>query len=117
MTSIENKRFSKIISHTISPKQFALGDTKRIHYAIALARDAIYTSSQRNKRCAIADLDLKSALDLLCMDWVFTVLKVKGLDPEAIKRLRRCYKDIITIPIVNEYTNLFVEYGLCITNK
>ena len=89
LTAIENKRFTKVINHTIYTKQYTLGKTKRIHHAIALARDAIYASSQRNKGCAIADLDFKSAFDFLCMDWVFIVLERKGLQSEAIKRLRR----------------------------
>ena len=49
----------------------------------------------------IADLDFKSAFDFLCMDWVFTVLEKKGLQSEALKRLRRYYEDSTTIPIVN----------------
>ena len=36
----------------------------------------------------MADLDIKSAFDILCMDWVFTVLEKKGLNTEAIKRLK-----------------------------
>ena len=93
-----NKRFTKVINHTISTKQYALGKTKRIQHAIALARDAIYASSQRTKGFTIADLDFKSAFDILCMDWVFTVLERKGLKLEVIKRLRRYYDDISTIP-------------------
>ena len=68
LTGLENKRFTKIINHTVSNKQFALGETKRIHHAISLARDTIYISNLRNKGCAIADLDFKSAFDYLCMD-------------------------------------------------
>ena len=79
MTSLENKRFTSIIGHTISPNQFALGKEKRIHHAISLARDTIYLSNSRNKGGAIADLDFKSAFDLLCMDWVLKVLEKKGL--------------------------------------
>ena len=76
LTGLENKRFTKVINHTVSNKQFALGETKRIHHAISLARDAIYASSLKNKGCTI---------DLLCMDWVFTVLEQKGLHEDAIK--------------------------------
>ena len=77
LTSLENKRFSSIISHLISPSQFALGKEKRIHHAIALARDTIFLSNSRKKGGAIADLDFKSAFDLLCMEWVFKVLEKK----------------------------------------
>lgn len=75
LTSIENKRFSSIISHLISPAQFALGKEKRIHHTIALARDTIFLSKSRKKGGAIADF--KSAFDLLCMEWVFKVLEKK----------------------------------------
>ena len=77
LTSIENKRFSKVISHIISPSQFALGNEKRIHHAIALARDTIFLSNSKKKGGAIADLDFKSAFDFLCMDWVYKVLEKK----------------------------------------
>ena len=77
LTSLENKRFSSIISHLISPSQFALGKEKRIHPAIALARDTIFLSNTKKKGGAIADLDFKSAFDLLCMEWVFKVLEKK----------------------------------------
>ena len=81
LTGLENKRFTKVINHTISSQQYALGETKRIHHTIALARDTIYASNQRNKGCAIADLDFKSAFDLLCMEWVFKVLEKKFSPP------------------------------------
>ena len=70
LTGLENKRITKIISHTITNSQFALVKEKRIHHAISLARDTIYLSNLKNKGCAIADLDFKAAFDLLCMDWV-----------------------------------------------
>ena len=97
LTSLENKRFTSIISHTISPSQFALGKEKRIHHAISLARDTIFLSNSRKKGRAIADLDFKSAFDLVCMEWVFMVLKKKGLSPISIERIRRYYEDSITV--------------------
>ena len=103
LTGIENKRFIRVINHIISSKQYAQGKTKRISHAIALARDAIYASSQRNKGCAIADLDFKSAFDFLCMDWVFTVLERKGLQSEAIKRLRKYYKKALQYQLLTMY--------------
>ena len=66
LTGIENKRYVKIINHTISRKQYAPGETKRINHAIALARDTIYAASQRKTGCAIADLDFRAAFDFLC---------------------------------------------------
>ena len=49
LMGLENKRFTKIVSHTISNSQFALGQEKRIHHAIALARDTIHFSSLKTK--------------------------------------------------------------------
>merc|ERR1712240_411073 len=101
LTGIENKRFSTIISHIICPSQFALGKEKRIHHAIALARDTIFLSNSRQKGAAIADLDFKSAFDLLCMDWVYKVMEKKGLSQIVIARIKRYYGDSYTIPIIN----------------
>ena len=81
LTSLENKRFTKIVSHTISHTQFALGKEKRIHHTISLARDTIYLNNLKNKGCTIGDLDFKGAFDLLCMEWVFKVLKKRSLPP------------------------------------
>ena len=66
-----------------------------------MSRDAIYTASLKKDGYAIADLDLKAPFDFLGMDWVFEVLKKKGMNPCAIERLHRYYNNGITIPIVN----------------
>ena len=81
LTSLENKRFMLIISHTISPTQFALGKEKHIHHAISLARDTIYLNNLKNKGGAIADLDFEAAFDLLCMEWVFKILQKRPIPP------------------------------------
>ena len=86
LTSLENKRFSSIIGHLISPSQFVLGKEKRIHHAIALARDTIFLSNSRKKGGAIADLDFKSAFDLLCMEWVYKVLEKKRISTNHNKK-------------------------------
>ena len=91
LTSLENKRFTSIISHTISPSQFALGKEKRIHHAISLARDTIYLNNMKNKGGAIADLDFKSAFDLLCMEWVLKVLK-KAYHPYQLRESKGIMK-------------------------
>ena len=46
----------------VAKQQFALGESKRINHAIALARDAIFAANQRKEGSAIADLDFKAAL-------------------------------------------------------
>ena len=101
LTGIENKRHTKILDHTVSPLQFALGKSKSIHQAIGAARDAVFFANKKNQNCAIADLDFKAAFDFLCMDWVFLVLEKKGLHSKNIERLKRYYQNSITIPVIN----------------
>lgn len=101
LTGIENDRHTRIVHRTVSPLQFALGKDKRIHHAIALARDAINAASKRKDGSAICDLDFKSAFDLLCMSWAYKVLKAKGLHPKVIERIERYYDDSFTIPVIN----------------
>ena len=101
LTGIENSRHNKILNRTVSHLQYALGTDKKIHHAISLARDAIYTSSLKKGGFAICDLDFKSAFDLLGMNWVFKVLECKGLNTNNVNRLRRYYTDSSTIPIIN----------------
>ena len=101
LTGIENSRHSKILHRTVSSNQYALGENKRIHHAVSAARDALYISAGDQKGSAICDLDFKSALDFLCMDWVYAVLKAKGMNPIVIERLSRYYRDSSTIPIIN----------------
>ena len=55
----------------------------------------------KEKGGTLADLDFKSAFDLLCMEWVFKVLEKKGLSPTIIQRIKRYYEDSITVPIIN----------------
>ena len=35
------------------------------------------------------------------MEWVFKVLKKKGLSPLSIERIKRYYEDSITVPMIN----------------
>ena len=57
------------------------------------------------------------------MDWVFEVLKKKGLHHEAIERLKMYYSDSITIHIVNNIpgmkitnTRLTLRQGDCLSS-
>ena len=75
LSGIENSRHTKILEHTVSTNQFALGQNKNISHAIALARDTIWAAAQAKEGAAIADLDFMAAFDLLCMEWVFLVLE------------------------------------------
>ena len=101
LIGLENKQHVKLLDHTVAKQQFTQGESKTINRAIALARNAIFAANQRKEGCAIADLDIKAAFDFLGMEWVFEVLKKKGLDPRAIGQLIRYYNNSITMPIVN----------------
>ena len=98
LTGLDNKRMTKIVDHVISADQYALGTKKRIHHAINLARDAIFSASNRKEGVSIMDLDFQSAFDLLCMDWVYAVLEKKGLDKRIINRIKGYYAESYTIP-------------------
>ena len=50
-----------ILDRTVSKQQFALGKSKNISHAIALARDAIWAANKNNQEAAIADLDFMMA--------------------------------------------------------
>ena len=101
MTGIEVSRFTKVLTHTLSPNQLALGDDRRISFGICLARDAIYAASMRKVGCGIADNDFEAAFDYLCLDWVKLVLEKKGLVSEVLDRFMNLYSEGITIPMVN----------------
>ena len=101
ITGLEVGRFSKVLSHTLSPQQIAMGDDRRITFGICLARDAIYAASMRKKGCAIADNDFEAAFDYLSLDWVRLVLERKGLGGQVISRFLNLYREGFTIPMVN----------------
>ena len=75
LTGIENDRHGRMLDCTVSDVQFVLGKTRNISYAIAAARDAIWCAENSTEGAGLADLDFMSAFDLLCMDWVYAVLK------------------------------------------
>ena len=78
LTGIETSRHSSIIDHTVSPLQYAAGNSKRIAHAIYLARDSIFAAQQSKEGAALADLDFEAAFDFLCMSWVEKVLEKKA---------------------------------------
>ena len=78
ITGLEVGRFSKVLSHTLSPQQLAVGDDRRISFGICLDRDAIYASGMSKDGCGIADNDFEDAFDYLYLDWVKLVLVRRG---------------------------------------
>ena len=101
LTGIELGRYSKVLSHTLSPNQLAAGDDRRITFGISLARDAIYAAGRRRQGCGLVDNDFEAAFDFLCLDWVKLVLRRKGVAEAALTRFSNLYKDGITIPVIN----------------
>ena len=101
LTGIEAARHNAVLDHTVSAHQFAVGNSKRIHHAIRMARDAIFAAGKAKHGCGIADLDFMAAFNNLCMDWVEMVLVKKGLHSKAVARIRRLYTDGVTIPVIN----------------
>ena len=78
ITSLKSSRHSKIVDHTVSVSQYAVGSNKRIHHTVAMIRDVIYYNQRNNnKGGAILNLDFKMAFDLITLQWIFKVLKKK----------------------------------------
>ena len=67
ITGLEAKRFKKLATHTLSPKQLVAEDNRRIHHGINSARDAITQAGLSKKGCGIVDNDYKAAFDFLVM--------------------------------------------------
>ena len=100
-TGIDNNRFKKVATHTLSPCQLAAGDDRRIHHGINAARDAIAASAGGREGVGILDNDYKAAFDFMVLLWVFKVLRAKGLAEQVINRLTNLYSNNITIVVVN----------------
>ena len=103
-SGLEADRFSKTLTHTLSPVQLVGGDDRRIHHGINKARDAIHAVSKSKVGCALLDLDYIAAFDYTVFSWVFLVLQKKGLAEEVISRIRNLYCNRITIPVINNIT-------------
>ena len=111
MSGLDSRRFKATATKTLSPYQLVAGDDRQIHHGINLARDAIHAASKLTRQgCGIADTDYEAAFDFLVMNWVFLVLKKKGVCEEVIKRLQNLYEDNLSIVVVNN-----IE-GKCVKN-
>ena len=73
------RRFRKIGGHTLSSCQYVAGNDRLIHHGIARARDAVHAANSLNLRCGIGDYDYIAAFDYLVLEWVWKVLKRKGV--------------------------------------
>ena len=100
-TGIDNNRFKKVATHTLSPCQLAAGDDRRIHHGINSARDAITAAGSGREGVGILDNDYKAAFDYMVLLWVIKVLRAKGLSEEVLNRLLNLYSNNITIVVIN----------------
>ena len=101
ITGVDNNRFKKVATHTLSPCQLAAGDDRRIHHGINSAHDAIAAAGTGREGVGILDNDYKAAFDFMVLTWVLKVLLAKGLALEVINRLLNLYSDNITIVVIN----------------
>ena len=101
ISGIENIRFKKVATHTLSKSQLAVGDDRRIHHGINKVRDAIFAASNRNQKCGVLDNDYMAAFDYMVLTWVFQVLLAKGLDKQVVNRLYNLYNNHLTVVVIN----------------
>ena len=101
VTAIEADKFKQTFTRTLSPFQLVAGWDRRIHHGINKARDCINAVSKSKAGCAFIDLDFIAAFDYTIMDWIFKVMRAKGVCDEVIRRLTNIFSDCITIPIIN----------------
>ena len=100
-TAIEANMFKQTFNHTLSPFQLVAGRDRRIHHGINKARDCINAVAKSKYGCALVDLDFIAAFDCTVLDWVFKVMRAKGVCEDVISRLSNIYSNCITIPVVN----------------
>ena len=100
-TAIEAAKFKETFTHTLSPFQLVAGNDRRIHHGINKARDCINSVSRNKSGCALIDLDFVAAFDRTVLDWVFQVMRAKGVCEQVIARLCNIYSNCITIPVIN----------------
>ena len=101
ITGIDNSRLKSVATHTLNPNQLSAGDDRRIHHGICKARDAINVANSRNQGVGILDNDYMAAFDYMVLTWVFRVLQAKGLNQQAINRLKNMYENHLTVVVIN----------------
>ena len=66
ITGLDNNRFKKVATHTLSACQLAAGEDRRIHHGINKARVAIISASNTKEGAGILDNEYKAAFDFNC---------------------------------------------------
>ena len=91
ISGIENIRFKKVATHSLSKSQLAVGDDRRIHHGINKVIDTIFAASNRNQKYGVLDNDYMAAFDYMVLSWVFQVLLTKGLDKQVVQQPLHCF--------------------------
>ena len=68
-----------MMSRTISTLQLVAGGEKRVSHGIAMARDAMECTGNKDPGCGILDTGLKAAFCNMVTTWCFQVLLKKGI--------------------------------------
>ena len=100
ITGTLNAKFKKVATQSLNSKQLSAGDDRRIHYGINKARDAIEAAGGKNECMDILDNDHKAAFDYIVHNWVFKVLKAKGLATEVIHTILNLYSNKLTVVVI-----------------
>ena len=92
VTGVLASRLRKTDPHTLSPRQYAVGD-KKISHGINMFRDAIHTLPVNGRGAAVVETDFQQAYDLLAVSWTWQVLEAKGCSPAFISTMRKIYEE------------------------
>ena len=109
MTGIEATRIKRTMSRTISPLQLVSGREKRVSHGIAMARDAMESTSNKTPGCGILDTDLEAAFCNMVTTWCFQVLLKKGINEQVISRYKNLYEDNVSLVVVNNIVGKAVK--------
>ena len=96
VSGLKAARFRTTQTRTLHHNQLVAGENRRIHHGINKARDLIQSISKTRKGCALLDLDFIAAFDFTVFEWVFSVLRKKGLAEEVISCIKNIYESRIT---------------------
>jgi hypothetical protein len=72
-------RLSKVANRLVSPHQSAFIHGRYILESVVLAHEIVHSVHSNKERSAILKLDYVKAYDRVCWDFLFKVLKSKGL--------------------------------------
>ena len=103
LTGIEALRFKKISNHIIDPDQLVAASNARIHHSINKICDVIDVVGRKKSGAGVLDLDFRAGFDFLCLKFVRSVLRKKGVCEAVLERLERLYIRGTTRVSVNNF--------------